>query len=357
MSFLSHSRDGRFVNSKVISASLGNGLTPTASTSSSIVVALKHLRTFNVSSPACAHWDLAADRWDTQGCRVEASNRTHTICRCATLGNFALLMREGGSDSVPDMAPFLHGEESSSSPSLAAPGTKLYTHVYTIVAGLASLVCLAVILFFLAFAWRRSRIAGQCGAVLHKSGLPCFAKGSKDIGDGDKGNRGNFYTVTPKLNGAANANGTNGGGSGGNGGEAAPEEVEAQQFFEHMISLQKNQDTLVANKRRNTLMNNSTANDQQETDKNQRPVAVARALSPYNHIYMEIDPTDATVVDGSASQPAVYEPLTHSETYMMSTVSDMSEDNHLSVGHAYNYSDVSRQSSSQSNRKSTNSCT
>ena len=46
--------------------------------------------------------------------------------------------------------------------------------------------------------------------------------------------------------------------------------------------------------------------------------------------------------------PPIYEPLTHSETYLMSTMSDMSEDN-------YNYinglnSDVSRQSSSRESR-------
>ena len=82
----------------------------------------------------------------------------------------------------------------------------------------------------------------------------------------------------------------------------------------------------------------------------------ARALSPYNHIYMEIE--DQTLTSGSATGTGsnaeavggcpVYEPLTHSETYLMSTMSDMSEDN-------YNYlnglnSDVSRQSSSRETR-------
>lgn len=51
----------------------------------------------------------------------------------------------------------------------------------------------------------------------------------------------------------------------------------------------------------------------------------------------------------------MYEPLTHSETYMMSTISDMSEDNYggtASLHHPSggNYSDVSRQNSSRESR-------
>jgi hypothetical protein len=69
----------------------------------------------------------------------------------------------------------------------------------------------------------------------------------------------------------------------------------------------------------------------------------ARALSPYNHIYMEID--GLTDAGGEAACP-VYEPLNHSETYMMSTMSDMSEDNGNYNLNGLNYnSDVSRQSS------------
>ena len=62
---------------------------------------------------------------------------------------------------------------------------------------------------------------------------------------------------------------------------------------------------------------------------------------------MEIDDPDSGIRNPEAVAP-VYEPLTHSETYLMSTMSDMSEDN-------YNYlsglnSDVSRQSSSRETR-------
>ncbi len=202
--------------------------------------------------------------------------------------------------------------------------------------------------------------------------MPCLhRKGKKDVADKDKGNRGNFYTVTPKMNGV----GVNGSTSVGGASAVAtstttatddpPEVVEAQQFFEHMISLQKNQGTL-GQARRKTSANGSQQQSgqeqQQETTLNEDPKnvassepgyprrAFARALSPYNHIYMEIDPTDGPEGGGGA----VYEPLTHSETYMMSTVSDMSEDNNGFYGvggGVVNYSDLSsRQSSSRESR-------
>ena len=99
-----------------------------------------------------------------------------------------------------------------------------------------------------------------------------------DVGDNestkDKGNKGNFYTVTPKLTfnfrgmvaggsprggnspknkqaaaaaagSAVAAGGRQGTGENGEA-EAVPELVEAQQFFEHMIALQKNQEQQVS---------------------------------------------------------------------------------------------------------------
>ena len=171
--------------------------------------------------------------------------------------------------------------------------------------------------------------------------------------------------------------------------------MEAQQFFEHMISLQKNQENLVQNKgrrsssatglgegdnpsgggataaanieekcnnieqqnimilnnMRKSKMNNSHKKTGSNSGPNNDPMYqkhsnYARALSPYNHIYMEID----GITDGAEGCP-VYEPLNHSETYMMSTVSDMSEDNgnYNMTGLNYN-SDVSRQSSSRESR-------
>ena len=74
------------------------------------------------------------------------------------------------------------------------------THVATIVVVIATFISVSVILFFLVMAWRKTKLSGQLRETLEKSGFPCFLK-SKDIDDKDPGNKGNFYTVTPKLNG------------------------------------------------------------------------------------------------------------------------------------------------------------
>ena len=114
-------------------------------------------------------------------------------------------------------------------------------HVSTIVASVATLISAAVIVFFAVMAWRRFRVAHQCRAALESSGLPCFHK-TKDMADKDKANKGNFYTVTPKLNlTSLNVNNRGAAGAGGSANDETPELMEAQQFFEHMISLQKNQ--------------------------------------------------------------------------------------------------------------------
>ena len=87
-------------------------------------------------------------------------------------------------------------------------------------------------------------------SMLQKSGIPCFHK-TKELSEKDK-KQGNFYTVTPKLNGSVNNN---------SGKPEANIEMDNQQYFEHMIAMQKNQESLVLNKtmsRRNTLNNSET---------------------------------------------------------------------------------------------------
>merc|ERR1719219_739547 len=90
--------------------------------------------------------------------------------------------------------------------------------------------------YFALVAWKKFKVAHQCRSALQNSGLPCFHKDNKDMvnndNDKDKGNnKGNFYTVTPKLNtsGQSNVSGNE------------EDVVEARQFFEHMINLQKNE--------------------------------------------------------------------------------------------------------------------
>ncbi|KAL0810102.1 hypothetical protein ABMA28_010908 [Loxostege sticticalis] len=80
----------RLLNSKVISASLGNGRH--IQLSQMVHLTMKHLKTENVSNPACVFWDYTLHGWSSEGCSVEWSNTTHTGCACSHLTNFAILM-------------------------------------------------------------------------------------------------------------------------------------------------------------------------------------------------------------------------------------------------------------------------
>ena len=58
----------------------------------------RHLQTENVTNGRCAYWDMKRidedtfGDWSTAGCETLSSNRTHTVCRCNHLTNFAVLM-------------------------------------------------------------------------------------------------------------------------------------------------------------------------------------------------------------------------------------------------------------------------
>ncbi|XP_072946025.1 latrophilin Cirl isoform X2 [Epargyreus clarus] len=80
----------RVLNSKVISASLGNGRH--IQLSQMVRLTMKHLKTENVTNPACVFWDYTLHGWSPEGCQVEWSNLTHTECACSHLTNFAILM-------------------------------------------------------------------------------------------------------------------------------------------------------------------------------------------------------------------------------------------------------------------------
>ncbi|XP_049881635.1 latrophilin Cirl isoform X2 [Pectinophora gossypiella] len=80
----------RVLNSKVISASLGNGRH--IQLSQMVHITMKHLKTENVTNPACVFWDYTLHGWSPEGCQVEWSNLTHTGCACSHLTNFAVLM-------------------------------------------------------------------------------------------------------------------------------------------------------------------------------------------------------------------------------------------------------------------------
>lgn len=80
----------RIVNSRVISASLGKGRH--IQLPQPVTIRFQHLRQDNVSNPTCVFWDYTVSAWSDEGCRVLATNRTHTQCRCDHLTNFAVLM-------------------------------------------------------------------------------------------------------------------------------------------------------------------------------------------------------------------------------------------------------------------------
>ncbi|XP_063929324.1 latrophilin Cirl isoform X4 [Zophobas morio] len=80
----------RMLNSKVISASLGKGRH--IQLREPVRLTLRHLQTENVSNPSCVFWDYTSSAWLEEGCRVESTNRSHTVCLCDHLTNFAILM-------------------------------------------------------------------------------------------------------------------------------------------------------------------------------------------------------------------------------------------------------------------------
>lgn len=80
----------RILNSKVISASLGKGRH--IQLSQPIKLVLRHLKTENVTNPTCVFWNYIDHAWSANGCVLESTNRTHSVCMCNHLTNFAILM-------------------------------------------------------------------------------------------------------------------------------------------------------------------------------------------------------------------------------------------------------------------------
>ena len=192
-----------FVNSKIISASLGRGRHIELSKPAKIT--FKHLNEIEDVArmkSKCVYWDYLSNHWSEDGCRLVDGNSTHTICSCNHLTNFALLMSHqptGNSVSAVSAGNDRSLEPLPSQEHPSETSNPISKHVSTIVASVATLISAAVIVFFAVMAWRRFRVSHQCRAALEKSGLPCFHK-TKEMADKDKGNKGNFYTVTPKLN-------------------------------------------------------------------------------------------------------------------------------------------------------------
>lgn len=85
-----NSKEGKIINSKVISASLGDGRH--IQLAQPVTLCLRHLRTENVTNPRCVFWDYSQNLWSEEGCSLVTTNETHTTCRCLHLTNFAIMV-------------------------------------------------------------------------------------------------------------------------------------------------------------------------------------------------------------------------------------------------------------------------
>ena len=94
------------LNSRVISGSLVRGKHLQLPVSAPVRVNLKHLREEGMGNPMCVFWDLEESAWSDTGCRVIDTNRSHTLCECSHLTNFALLMEEQSAPTVIQLPDF-----------------------------------------------------------------------------------------------------------------------------------------------------------------------------------------------------------------------------------------------------------
>ncbi|XP_025831334.1 latrophilin Cirl-like isoform X2 [Agrilus planipennis] len=85
----SNKNQTKILNSKIISASLGKGRH--IQLHYLVRLTLMHIQVHNVTDPVCVFWDYTTSTWSEEGCHIESTNFTHTICLCDHLTNFAIL--------------------------------------------------------------------------------------------------------------------------------------------------------------------------------------------------------------------------------------------------------------------------
>ncbi|CAL1287113.1 unnamed protein product [Larinioides sclopetarius] len=78
------------INSRVISAFTGSY--SGTKFPEPVTITFKLIQEENVTNPQCVYWDLNARLWSQEGCWLKKSNKTHAVCECDHLTNFALLM-------------------------------------------------------------------------------------------------------------------------------------------------------------------------------------------------------------------------------------------------------------------------
>ncbi|XP_053511003.1 adhesion G protein-coupled receptor L3 isoform X8 [Artibeus jamaicensis] len=125
------------VNSPVITAAINKEFSNKVYLADPVVFTVKHIKQSEENfNPNCSFWSYSkrtmTGYWSTQGCRLLATNKTHTTCSCNHLTNFAVLMAHvevKHSDAVHD----------------------LLLDVITWVGILLSLVCLLICIFTFCF--------------------------------------------------------------------------------------------------------------------------------------------------------------------------------------------------------------
>jgi hypothetical protein len=89
--------------------------------------------------PACVVWNAELSRWSDAGCRLVATNASHTTCRCTRLGPYSLAMR----------AP-LHGaagQKAMAGAASSAGGISVVTlQIVTYIVAAISVLCVILIL-------------------------------------------------------------------------------------------------------------------------------------------------------------------------------------------------------------------
>lgn len=174
----------RMVNSRVLSASLGQGRH--IQLPEPVTLTFSLLRQENVTRPVCAFWDYTTSFWSDEGCDVLRYNRSHVTCQCHHLTNFAVLMEEatGGVGEDPQAALRILVYVGCVVSLLCVAGSLL---VFSVFRGLSSprtavhrhvCVCLtAAELVFMVGVWRTDApvLCGVVAGILHYSVLAAFA--------------------------------------------------------------------------------------------------------------------------------------------------------------------------------------
>ncbi|XP_076356026.1 adhesion G protein-coupled receptor L1-like isoform X2 [Tachypleus tridentatus] len=80
----------QIVNSRIISVSFGN--VQSTWLPEPIILTFSSLHRNNATDPRCVFWDFDTNDWSGRGCGVMSFNRSHTVCSCRHLTNFAVLM-------------------------------------------------------------------------------------------------------------------------------------------------------------------------------------------------------------------------------------------------------------------------